>query len=123
MHRDEFEARVNERASRDSAFRNELVANPKVVLEREFGTKTPDGVNIQVVTETEDTLYLVLRAPSLSTNGALNDAQLEAVAGGGGAQYQTGHQVGDQVGIKAGTNTGYGWGNRGVIGGRETNSD
>jgi len=82
MHRNEFEARINARANKDAAFKQELLANPKGVLARELGGEIPAHVKVNVVVETADTVYLVLRAPPVGAKGELADAELDAVAGG-----------------------------------------
>jgi hypothetical protein len=37
-----------------------LVANPKAVVEKELGAKLPEDLEIKVLEETEDTIYMVL---------------------------------------------------------------
>ena len=48
------------RAWEDNEFKEELLKNPKVVIEAETGDKIPEGLEIQVVEETENTRYLTL---------------------------------------------------------------
>ena len=48
------------RALKDEGFKQELLANPKAVVEKELGTKLPEELEINVLEETEDTLYMVL---------------------------------------------------------------
>ena len=53
-------------------------------MEQELGTRLPESVQVRVVEETADTIYLVL--PSASPlGGELSERELEAVAGGEGA--------------------------------------
>ena len=58
--RKELEINLITRALKHEDFRQELVANPKAVVEKELGSKLPDDLEIKVLEETEDTLYMVL---------------------------------------------------------------
>jgi hypothetical protein len=53
------------------------------VLEREFGVMIPDAVNVSVLEETPESLYLVLPSAPPGTGRELSDRELEAAAGGG----------------------------------------
>jgi len=66
----EMQAQLVERASRDPAFRQELLANPKAVIAREFGLQIPASVEVRVVEETPAAAYLVL-PDACSLNPAL----------------------------------------------------
>lgn len=65
------------RSWKDEAFRQELLANPVAVLEREYpeafpGGKVPENINVKVVTEDKDTLCIVLPAkPDILTKSDL----------------------------------------------------
>ncbi len=48
------------RALKDEAFKQELLANPKAVVEKELGAKLSEELEINVLEETEDTIYMVL---------------------------------------------------------------
>ena len=92
--RRDLEAQLMARAWKDDAFRQELIRNPKPVLEREMarwrpGYKLPDTVEVKVLEETPTTRYLVLPSkPQFeSTSGELSDEDLEQVAGGGQPSY------------------------------------
>jgi hypothetical protein len=88
MGRKEFEAKIVKKAWEDAAFKNQLLANPKSVIEKELqsvqmGVKLPASIKVKVVEETADTIYLVLpRNPKEVTGKELSDSELEAVAGG-----------------------------------------
>ena len=91
--RKELEQRVIQRAEQDPAFRSSLLADPKAALEQELGASLPAGVQVQVVEETSDTVYLVLpQASSGGEGGELSDQDLEAVAGGWGTGGSTTQQ-------------------------------
>jgi hypothetical protein len=76
--RKEFEEKLIARAQADESFRQALLTSPKATIEEELGASLPENVEIKVVEETADTLYLVLPAEE----GELSDADLEAVSGG-----------------------------------------
>ena len=82
--RQEMERRLIERSLQDDAFRQRLLADPKATVEQELGTQLPEGVRVEAVEETADTIYLVLPSASAPGGGGeLSDWELEAVAGGG----------------------------------------
>ena len=84
--RAEMERRLIERSLEDDIFRQQLLTDPKAIVEREVGMELPEEVRVVAVEETADTIYLVL--PFRSTDdldaGELSDQELEAVAGGWG---------------------------------------
>jgi hypothetical protein len=84
--RAEVERRLVERSLQDDAFRQRLLADPKAAVEEELGIQLPAEVQIRVVEETADTIYLALPSASpAGEGGELSDQELEAVAGGTGA--------------------------------------
>jgi hypothetical protein len=82
--RQEMERRIIERGLKDESFRQRLLEEPRAALEEELGARLPAEVQVRVVEETAETIYLVLPSASpLGGEGAeLSDRQLEAVAGG-----------------------------------------
>jgi Nitrile hydratase, alpha chain len=58
--RKDLEIHLITRALKNEEFKQELVANPKGAIEQELGVKLPEDLEIQVLEETENTLYLVL---------------------------------------------------------------
>lgn len=69
----------------DESFRGRLLADPKGTIEQELGRKLPADLEVQVLEETEDSIYLVL--PPARAIGELSDAELDAVAGGKTDRY------------------------------------
>jgi hypothetical protein len=80
--RNEFEASLIAKAWRDEAFKQELISNPNAVYARELGEQLSENLNIRIIEETSNTIYLTLPAtPQVSEE--LSDEALDAVAGGG----------------------------------------
>ena len=78
-----MERRLIEKSSEDEAFRRRLMEDPKGAVEQELGTRLPEGVEVRVVQESAQTIYLVLPSASPIGGGAeLSDSELEGVAGG-----------------------------------------
>jgi hypothetical protein len=86
--RAELERRLIQRSLQDEHFRQQLLSEPKAIIERAIGTQLPERVRVVALEESTDTIYLVL--PSASSLGGegeeLSDQELEAVAGGWDAQ-------------------------------------
>jgi hypothetical protein len=83
--RAEVERRLIERSLQDDAFRQRLLEDPRAAVEEELGIQLPAEVQIRVVEETADTIYLALpNASPAGEGGELSDRELDAVAGGDG---------------------------------------
>ena len=80
--RKQVEDKLVRKASEDLAFRQELLANPKAAISREFGIQLQDDFNIKVVEETANDLILVLPAQAASNKAELTEREMDAVAGG-----------------------------------------
>jgi hypothetical protein len=81
--RAEMKRRLIERSLEDDVFRQQLLADPRAIIERETGTQLPEDLRVVAVEETADTIYLVLPSTSpVGEGGALADRDLEAVTGG-----------------------------------------
>jgi hypothetical protein len=81
--RKDLEAQVIAKAWADESFKKALVSSPRSAVENEFGIKLPASVNVRVVEESTDNLYLVLPLKNAAAErGELSDLELEAVAGG-----------------------------------------
>jgi hypothetical protein len=77
--REEKLAPLVAKAWQDEVYRKELIANPKGVLQKEFGVELPEGLEIEVLEESPKKLFIVI--PAKPTD-ELTDEQLEGVAGG-----------------------------------------
>ena len=84
--RSEIERKLIHRSVEDESFRRRLLDDPRATVEQELETRLPESVEVRVVEETQDTIYLVLPATlTAGREGAeLSDQQLESVAGGWG---------------------------------------
>ena len=57
---EDAELSIRARVVRDDKFREALLRDPVVTLEREYGVKVPEGLTIQVHEETDDVIHLVV---------------------------------------------------------------
>lgn len=86
--RTEIEEIVIDNAAKHPAYREALLKDPKKVIETQLNNRLPDGLNVKVVQETGDTIFL--RLPHSITEGSeLSDSDLEQVAGGKGDDTYT----------------------------------
>jgi hypothetical protein len=69
-------------ALKDEAIRELLIACPKLAVERALGTKLPEGMEVEVLQDTDDKMFIVLPMQLPFEAGELSDAELEQVAGG-----------------------------------------
>jgi hypothetical protein len=88
--RAEMERRLLERSLQDDVFRQQLLADPRSIIEREIGKQLPEALRVVAVEETADTIFLVLPSTSpVGQGGELPDQDLEKVAGGAAEQTST----------------------------------
>jgi hypothetical protein len=81
--RSEIERRLVQRSIEDEEFRQRLLDDPKGTAEQELETRLSEDVEVRVVEESADTIYLVLPFdPAVSEGGELSDQDLAAVSGG-----------------------------------------
>jgi hypothetical protein len=81
--RQQLEQQLIEKAMKDETFRKQLIENPIETIESEIGMKLPSGMNIKVLEEKPEEVYLVL--PMLHPSdqeGELTESELNKVAGG-----------------------------------------
>lgn len=72
---------ITQKAAGDALYRQALLSDPKGLLEKHLGQALPDWLNVQVVEEKADTVYVI--APHVAAD-ELDDADLEMIAGGKG---------------------------------------
>jgi hypothetical protein len=90
LSKEELEQHLRARAWKDDAFRQEFLADPTSVLERDYAQYFPEGkipseLSIKVVEEEEQSIYFVLPPKSsdqLLEIDNLNDEELLEVNGG-----------------------------------------
>lgn len=88
MDRKQFEARLVAKAWKDEQFRKALKADPRGTLLAELealhsSAALPANVKVTVLEETPEQVYLVIPNQPRTTEGALDDTTLEAIAAGG----------------------------------------
>jgi hypothetical protein len=81
--RAEMERRLIDRSLKEESFRQRLLDGPFGAIEQELGATVPEGLEVRVVEETQDSIYLVLPSASVvGEGGELSDRELETLAGG-----------------------------------------
>lgn len=83
--RKDFEVSLVAKAWTNEAFKQQLLDNPKAAVEQELGEQLPEGMNVEIIQEPANTLYIVLPTKpesSAELSDGLSDEELEAVAGG-----------------------------------------
>jgi hypothetical protein len=79
MSHKEWAEKVITKALEDAAFKQQLLSDPKTAVEKLLG-KSLGAINLKVVQETANTMYLVL--PVHAGSSELSDEELDMVAGG-----------------------------------------
>ena len=83
--RREFEAQLIAKAWKDEAFKARLLRNPKEVFEEELGVSLSPSIEIRVLEERPNQLFLVLPPnPEQAPDLELSEEQLQMVSGGAG---------------------------------------
>ncbi len=81
--RQQFEQQLIEKAMKDPDFRKRLLENPKAVIHELTGFELPPSVNVIILEEDPQTVYLVIpTVPAQPDETELTAKELEMVAGG-----------------------------------------
>ena len=107
MSRGEVQDLLIKFAAENPQYRQELLRNPKGLIERQFNTSL-GTVNVKAVADTADTVHVAV--PYVAKSGELSDADLERVAGGKGSDAGH-HNINAQCGMQAGGNVSSNTGN------------
>jgi len=75
----DLEREIIARALKDPQVRAQLLSDPHTAIAAAFGVKAADGVQIRVIEQEPNTIYLLLPAED---TGELSEAELRKVAGG-----------------------------------------
>ena len=73
----DFKNKIIEKAWQDADFKKELLEDPKAAIQKASGTLIPANIEITVLEETEDKLYLVI--PANPTDTEVDEAIPECV--------------------------------------------
>ncbi len=79
--RNDIEKELVLKAWEDEEFKQRLVSDPKAAITEMFGVEIPDAIDVKVVEEDLQTLYVRLPMKPVGED-ELTDEQLEAIAGG-----------------------------------------
>ena len=74
---EDMRAHLTQKAVEDAGFRAQLLADPKGVLNQEFGITVPDNIDIQVHESDMQTVHL-----ALPPSPVMDEEQLEAISAG-----------------------------------------
>lgn len=82
--RAELEQKLIEQAWENETFKQELINNPKAVINRESRQQLPEELEVEVLQETANKVYLVLpeNPAQIADEAELSEENLERVAGG-----------------------------------------
>lgn len=79
----DIQEQVIAKAKEDPEFKQLILTNPKAALEQEIGQSIPTDLEIKVVQQTKNKLYMVLPLEQDQVQAQeLSDKELEAVSGG-----------------------------------------
>ena len=74
---EDMRSHLTDKAVENLEFRQQLVADPKSVIQQEFGVTIPDNINVVVHESDMQTVHL-----ALPPNPVMDEEQLEAISAG-----------------------------------------
>jgi len=80
--RKDIEVKIIVQAWQSESYKQELLQNPKAVIEREMGSQLPADIAIHVLEETPTQIYLILPVRPDAAGIELSQQEIEAIAGG-----------------------------------------
>lgn len=86
----QYQSALVARAVKDQAFRSRLLDSPQTTIEQALGVKLPENVEVKVLEEKPNTIYIVLPPPLAAPTRASTDLGLDEVAGFAMANTHTG---------------------------------
>ncbi|MBD2387101.1 NHLP leader peptide family RiPP precursor [Cylindrospermum sp. FACHB-282] len=92
INQENLEAKIIARAWKSEEYKQELLNNPKAVIEREFNIQIPEGVTVQILEETPTNLYFVMpMRPQIDDRNLaeISDEELASIAGGNPYAYMS----------------------------------
>lgn len=72
-----LQEKLVKKAWEDSAFKNELLSNPKAAIQNELEIVIPENIEIRVVEETTSTFYIVLPAAPVDIEDTEDTGEIE----------------------------------------------
>jgi hypothetical protein len=73
---------------KDEQYKNEFLANPKAMIEKEWGQTLSADTRVQIILADPNTITLVIPNLNMKEVKSLNDADLEKIAAGTGGSGQ-----------------------------------
>ena len=98
MSRGEVQDLLIKFAAENPQYRQELLRNPKGLIERQFNTSL-GPINIKAIADTADTVHVAV--PYIASSGELSDADLEKVAGGKGQNASGDQSIAAECNLEA----------------------
>ena len=80
--RGQMQDEIWKKAYNDSSYRDELIGDPKKVLSKELGKGLPDNMEVEIIEEKSNVIYLVAPPKPIKVGDEIADEYLDKVAGG-----------------------------------------
>ena len=76
-----YQSMLVARAMKDRSFRSQLIAEPAATIERFSGMKLPEGVQVNVLEEEPNNVYIILPKEGGFSSGEPTDLGIEEIPG------------------------------------------